>query len=78
MATATTTIRVERKLKEDLDSLKNSKNESYAEVIRRLVNSCADEDPLSDSEIDQIEQSLKEIKAGKLLFWKQARKELGL
>ena len=77
MAEATTTIRIERPLKRELDSFKSSKNEPYSDVIRRLVNSCKD-DPLSDDEIRQMEASLADIKAGRVLGWKSAKKEWGI
>jgi len=77
-AAVTTTIRVEKSLKKDLDSFKNSKNEPYSDVIKRLVNSCRDEDPLSDDEIAQIQESLKDVKAGRILSWKQAKKQWGI
>ncbi len=73
----TTTIRVERAVKEELDSFKNSANEPYSSVIRRLVNSCMDE-PLSEDEIRQIEASLADIRAGRVLKWKDAKKEWGI
>ena len=73
-----TTIRIEKSLKSELDSLRASNSESYADIIRRLINSCSDEEPLSESEIVQIEESLKEIKAGKVIPWKKAKKELGV
>lgn len=77
MAALTTTIRLEKSVKKDLDSFKNSKKEPYSEVIRRLINSCKD-DPLSDDEIKQIQESLEDVKAGRVLSWKQAKKEWGV
>ncbi|MDO8648127.1 MAG: hypothetical protein Q7R70_07010 [Candidatus Diapherotrites archaeon] len=77
LAALTTTIRLEKSVKKDLDSFKNSKKEPYSEVIRRLINSCKD-DPLSDDEIKQIQESLEDVKAGRVLSWKQAKKEWGV
>lgn len=72
-----TTVRIDRKVKASLDSLKNFKKESYSEVIERLVNSCSD-DPLSASEIEQIESSLEDIKKGRVLSMRMAEKKWGV
>ena len=67
MADATsTTIRLEKNLKTELDELKNAKNESYAEVISRLVNIAKEDEELSSYEIKHLEHSLKDLKAGRL------------
>ncbi|MBI5553788.1 MAG: hypothetical protein HY917_03535 [Candidatus Diapherotrites archaeon] len=74
----TTTLRVERELKLDLDELKSTKNESYADVIRRLVRIAKEENALSKDEIRQIEDSLKDLKAGRVLSLKEAEQKWGI
>lgn len=78
MAVAVTTVRLEKTVKARLDSFRNFDGESYSTVVLRLINSCSEDDPLSDSEISQIRESLDEIKAGKVLPWKTAKKEWGV
>lgn len=75
---STTTIRLETKLKNELDSLKNFSKESYSATIMRLINSAKDEDPLSANEISQIERSLEDIKKGRVFSLKEAEKKWGI
>ncbi|MEK6812760.1 MAG: antitoxin VapB family protein [Nanoarchaeota archaeon] len=72
-----TTIKLETKTKEKLDTLKLSKRESYNEVIERMINECrnltTDEgslketiDILSDPEtLQDIAQALRNFEKGK-------------
>ena len=75
---ATTTLRIEKSVKNELDRFKNFERESYSEVIERLVNIAEDEDPLSKDEIRQIESSLEDIKQGNVLSLKEAEKKWGI
>ena len=77
VATATT-IRLEQKIKAELDELKNTKKESYAEVIERLIMIAKEDLQLEKDEIRQIENSLKAIKSGKVLTLKEAEKKWGI
>ena len=47
-----------------LDSLKKSPDESYDAVISRLCDCRADDAPLSDEAMKEIEQSLAELREG--------------
>ena len=73
-----TTIRLEQKIKAELDELKNTEKESYAEVIERLIMIAKEDLLLEKDEIRQIENSLKAIKSGKVLTLKEAEKKWGI
>ena len=75
---ATTTICLDPKVKDMLNSLKIYPAESYNSVVERLVNMAYDNEPLSDEEIEGIEESLKDIKAGRIYREKEAKKLLGI
>lgn len=74
---STVTIRLEKSLKDELDSLKAFNRESYSDVIKRLLNVLEDSE-LDDREITQIEKSLDDIKHGRVLSLKDAEKEWGI
>ena len=78
MSTETTTLRIESKIKSELDSLKNFGRESYSDIIKRLINIAKDPDRLEESEIRQIQNSLEDIKQGRVLSLKEAEKKWGL
>jgi predicted CopG family antitoxin len=78
MATETTTLRVETKLKDELDRFKNFSRESYSDIIRRLVNIAKDPDSLEENEIQQIQKSIEDIKNGRILSLKEAEKKWGI
>ena len=73
-----TTIKVDTKLKSSLDNLKLHPRESYNDVIARLLNMAYDEEPLSDSTLERIEESLKDLKSGKYYTQEEIEAELGL
>ena len=76
---ATTTICIDPKVKMKLDGLKIYPTEPYNAVVDRLTNMAYDDEPLSDEEIKGIEESLKDIKAGRIYtheeVWKHLEKE---
>ena len=74
----TTTIRIDSNLKAELASLKNFKQESFEDVIERLVSIAREDESLEDGEIAQIERSLKDIKQKKVLSLKDAEKKWGI
>lgn len=78
MATETTTLRIENKLKNELDGFKNFSRESYSDIIRRLINIAQDPDSLEEAEILQIQKSLEDIKKGRVLSLKEAEKKRGI
>ena len=62
-----TTVRLDTKIKKELDLLKNFDKESYEDFIERLISCAKDEPALDDAEIKQIEKSLENIKKGRVL-----------
>jgi len=70
-----TTIQVSDKLMEALQLRKMYDKESYEEVIWDMVE---DSMELSEETKKHIEQSRKDIKAGKVHTLEQVKKELGL
>lgn len=73
-----TTIKVDPKLKSSLDNLKLHPRESYNDVIARLLNMAYDEELLSDSTLERIEEALKDLKNGKYYTQEEIEAELGL
>jgi predicted transcriptional regulator len=71
-----TTIQIEDEIKRMLDELKIHKKESYNLVIKRLIESKIDEEPLSKETIKAIEKSLKEIKEGKVYSTAEVKRKL--
>lgn len=75
---ATTTVCLEPRVKEMLNGLKTHREESYSSVIERIATMAYDSKPLTDSEIEGIEESLKDIKAGRYYSEDEAKKMLGI
>ena len=78
----TTTVQVSTKLKKDLDGFKEYERETYAEVIRKLVEKAKENE---ESEFELSEETLKgvieakeDIRKGRLYTTKQLKKELDL
>jgi len=75
-ATDTTTIKIKVPLKNRLNALKIHPRESYTDVIERLVDMAIDDEPLSDATIKAIEESLEDIKMGRVYTLEQVMSEL--
>lgn len=73
-----TSIRMTQETKALLDDLKITPRETYDDVVKRLARMVLDDDPLSNDEIDDIKQSLDDIKAGRIQTLKEVRDELGV
>jgi predicted CopG family antitoxin len=73
-----TTIQVNKKVKRELDGLKLHPRESYNDVIERLIVVETEDEELSPETVKHIEQSLKEIKAGKYASFEQVKRRAGL
>jgi len=76
-----TTIKLGFRTKQDLDSFKEYKNESYDEVVSKLVYIAkhVDTDPeLSEKTVAEIEAARKRIKAGDYYTEEEMAKFLGL
>jgi len=74
-----TTIQMHESSKKKLDALKDSKRQTYEEVIQNLIE-MATEDNLEFTEETKkaIKQARKEMKTGKVLTTADIIKELGL
>lgn len=61
-----TTIQIDVEIKKMLDELKIHERESYSSVIKRLIMSRIDDEPLSKETLRRIEEALEDIKSGRL------------
>jgi predicted transcriptional regulator len=76
-----TTIKLHRDTKEQLDRFREYGGESYDEVIKKVVyiaKTCATEPELSKEAIKAIDKARERIKAGHFLTEAEAKKRLGL
>jgi len=73
-----TSARLEMKTKDELESLKNYKDESLDSVIKRLIENAKEDNMLSENELDQLEKGLKNIRGGKVKTLEEASKEWGV
>ncbi len=76
-----TTIKIHEDTKSQLDHFRECKNESYDEVIKKIVyivNTCKKEPELSQETIRAIEQARERIQKGKFLTEEEAKRRLGL
>ncbi|MGQ0771689.1 MAG: DUF7557 family protein [Nitrososphaerota archaeon] len=74
-----TSIQLENKTKARLEKMKSFPKESYDDVVNRLLNVAKDDEGiLSKRTIKNIEKSLAEIKAGKVVSHEEVKKRLGL
>ena len=78
---STTTIKIHKNTKAEIDQFREYKNESYDEVIKKLVfivKSLKKEPELSKETIEAIEQARARIKKGHFVTEDEAKKRLGL
>jgi len=76
-----TTIRLNEKTKIELNHFRQYKNESYDELIRKLVHiakMCEKEPKLSQKTIQEIKEARENIKRGAFYTEEEAKKILGL
>ncbi|MBT4351472.1 hypothetical protein HOD20_02995 [archaeon] len=76
-----TTIKIHEDTKFQIDQFREYKNESYDEVLKKLVyivKKTKSEPELSKEAIEQIEKSRKRIKEGNFVTEEEARRRLGL
>jgi len=77
----TTTIKIHEDTKHKLDQFREYRNESYDEVIKKMIfiaKTCEKEPELSKETIKAIERARERIKKGKFLTETEAKKRLGL
>jgi len=72
-----TTIQINTQTLERLKMAKQYDRESYEEVINNVLDE-VEEETLSDKEIEEIKQSLEEVKQGKVKSIEQVAKNLGI
>ena len=75
------TIRLRRNTKSRLDRYREYRNESYDEVVLKIVgiaDSCGSDPELSRDAVQRIEKARRRIRAGGYVTEKEARKRLGL
>ena len=76
-----TTIRLNQVTKIKLDEFRQYKNESYDELVRKLViiaKTCEKEPKLSQKTIQEIKEAREKIKKGEFYTEEEAKKILGL
>ena len=76
-----TTIKLHEDTKTQLDQFREYGNESYDEVIKKIiyiVKVCKNKPELSQETIQAIEKARERIKKGRFLTEEQAKKRLGL
>ncbi len=74
-----TSIQLDNKTKSRLEKMKAFPKESYDDIVNRLLNIVEDDEGvLSKQTIKNIEKSLAEIKAGKVISHKDVKRKLGL
>ena len=76
----TTTIKLHGNTKRQLDRFKEYKNESYDEVINKMIfiaNKAKTNPEISKETVIAIENARKRIKAGNFVTEEEARKRLG-
>lgn len=76
-----TTIKIHDDTKSQLDNLREYKNESYDEVIKKVIfiAKTSKKDPeLSREAIEAIEKARERMKKGRFLTEAEAKKRLGL
>ena len=76
-----TTIRINPQTKIELDRFRQYKNESYDELVRKLIHvakTCEKEPKLSQQTIQEIKEAREKIKKGKFYTEDEAKKILGL
>jgi predicted transcriptional regulator len=73
-----TTIQIDEKVKNTLEKLKIHPRDTYNRVIERLISISDDEGELSEETIRHIEQSLEDIKKGRVYTLEEVRKKLKL
>jgi len=72
------TIKLSKKLKNDLRKQMNHPSETYETVIARLLKITQEDDVLSDEVIRNIEEGVADIKAGRVYTSAQVKRKLGL
>ncbi|MFA5176388.1 MAG: hypothetical protein WC413_03980 [Candidatus Nanoarchaeia archaeon] len=76
-----TTIKLDQGTKVELDRFREYKNESYDEVIRKIVyiiKTCEKQPKLSQKTIQEIKEARERVKKGEFYTEDEAKKILGI
>ncbi len=73
-AVATTTIQLSKEMKQVLEGMKIHPRETYEEVLERLLEDLRE---LNEQTKKEIEQAIRDIKAGKYRTHQQLKDEMG-
>jgi len=76
-----TTIKIYEDTKMELDKFRENKNESYNDVIQKIVfiaKNCKTNPELSQETVQAIEKARERIKKGKFITEDDAKRRLGL
>ncbi|MBW2974191.1 hypothetical protein KY366_00605 [Candidatus Woesearchaeota archaeon] len=73
----TTMIQLKKKTAQRLRSFKNYGRQSYDEIINRLIQE-AEEEPLTEEEIKEIQQGLEDVKANRVKSIEDVAKGYGI
>ncbi len=76
-----TTIKLNKETKSELDRFREHKDESYDQVIRKMIyiaNKCRKDPVLGQKAVKSIEQARERIKEGNFVSEKEAKERLGL
>jgi len=72
------TIKLSKKLKNELKKQMNHPRETYEAVIARLLKNIQEDEVLSEEIIKNIEEGIADIKAGRVYTSDQVKKKLGI
>jgi predicted transcriptional regulator len=72
------TIKLSKKIKNELKKQMNHPKETYETVIARLLKITQEDEVLSKTTIKNIEEGIADIKAGRVYTSEQVKKKLGL
>ena len=73
----TTMVQLKKKTAEKLKLLKAYERQSYDEIINRLIQE-VEEEPLTEQEINEIQQGLDDVKAGRTKSIEDVAKGFGI
>lgn len=77
-----TTIQIQKSLKRELDSLREYKRETYADVIKKLIERFKEQEEseleLSEEALKAIKEARENVRKGKVYSTEQIKETLGL
>ena len=77
-----TTIQIQKSLKKELDSLREYKRETYADIIKKLIERFKKQEEseleLSEEALKAIKEAREDVRKGKVYSTKQIKETLGL